>query len=94
MTFWIYEIPVWVIAVALLAVGSIKIGEALRIVGTILLVLAGILFLLSFRKTGRGRAERRLFSLWFGFQGAVALAIGLYFGDRSFLEVIFRGWFF
>lgn len=85
---WIFEVPIFALMIIAMLVGSIKIGGILRVFGIIQIVIGVVVFIFIPKSTPRTCA------LMIGFQGIVALLIGIWFADHSIFEFLFgTGWF-
>lgn len=99
---WIVEIPVIVLVIAAMLIGSVEIGGTLRVVGAVLSAL-GAYYLVRTMLISKTTPDRSLkkkrnrffgMALLLGIQGVVVLLIGIWFGEHSIFEFLFgTGWF-
>lgn len=89
-----FEIPIIALVVIAMLVGSIQIGQILRVIGVIMLIGGAISLLVSFTQEGDAKGKWGAATALLGVQGVIVLLVGIWFGEHSLFEFLFgTGWF-
>lgn len=92
---WIIEVPIVVLVIIAMLVGSIEVGGILRTIGIIMMIAGALSFVIAIaqRKDGSGSRNGKVTALLL-VQGLVVWLIGIWFGEHNLFEFLFgTGWF-